>query len=134
MGCASERYQPRRAEAGVLHTVVREHLDDFLRAAADRADGRVRVGLKRAWREGTTHLRFDPLEFLEKLTALTPRPGAPVDRSCLRASRRRLRGPALCIDGASVAGAIWARAGDGFLGPVAGQSPREGSGNSHAEG
>jgi hypothetical protein len=39
MGSASERYQPPRADADVLHTVVREHLDHFLRAAADRADG-----------------------------------------------------------------------------------------------
>ncbi|MDO8478495.1 MAG: transposase zinc-binding domain-containing protein [Candidatus Rokubacteria bacterium] len=39
MGRASERYQPRHAEASALHGVIREHLDDFLRAAADRADG-----------------------------------------------------------------------------------------------
>ncbi len=32
-------YEPRAAEAGVLHTVVREHLEDFLRAAAERTDG-----------------------------------------------------------------------------------------------
>ena len=93
MGCASERYQPRRAEAGVLHTVVRQHLDDFLRAAADLADGRERVALTRAWRDGATHLLFDSLEFLEKLTALPPRPGAPGNRSCPLASRRRSRGP-----------------------------------------
>jgi len=36
---ARERYQPRHAEASVLHGVIRDHLDDFLRAAADRADG-----------------------------------------------------------------------------------------------
>jgi hypothetical protein len=39
MGRARERYQPRHAEASVFHGVIREHLDDFLRAAADRADG-----------------------------------------------------------------------------------------------
>ena len=39
MGRASERYQPRHAEAGVVHGVIREHLDDVLRAAANRADG-----------------------------------------------------------------------------------------------
>ena len=38
------------------------------------------------------------------------------------------------IDGASVAGAVWARAGAGFFRPVAGQSSRETLGNSHAEG
>jgi hypothetical protein len=32
-------YQPRHAEASVLHGVIRDHVDDFLRAAADRTDG-----------------------------------------------------------------------------------------------
>jgi len=45
--------------------------EDHLRRLAD---GRVRVTLKRAWSDGTTHLLFDPLEFLERLAALTPRP------------------------------------------------------------
>jgi hypothetical protein len=38
------------------------------------ADGRVRLELKRPWSDGTTHLFFEPVEFLEKLAALTPRP------------------------------------------------------------
>jgi len=38
------------------------------------ADGRVRLELKHPWRDGTTHLLFEPVEFLEKLAALTPRP------------------------------------------------------------
>ncbi len=38
------------------------------------ADGRVLVELKRVWADGTSHLLFEPLEFLEKLAALTPRP------------------------------------------------------------
>ena len=38
MGCAQRIYQPRHAEAGVLHGVIRDHVDDFLRAAADRAE------------------------------------------------------------------------------------------------
>ena len=36
--------------------------------------GRVRVQLKRAWSDGTTHLLFEPVEFLEKLAAFTRRP------------------------------------------------------------
>jgi hypothetical protein len=28
----------------------------------------------RNWRDGTSHLVFDPIEFLEKLAAITPRP------------------------------------------------------------
>jgi hypothetical protein len=39
MGRARRSYQPRHAEASVLHGVIRDHMDDFLRAAADRADG-----------------------------------------------------------------------------------------------
>jgi hypothetical protein len=32
-------YQPRAAEGTVLHRVVREHLETFLREVADRSDG-----------------------------------------------------------------------------------------------
>jgi hypothetical protein len=39
-----------------------------------RADGALAIRLKRSWRDGTTHLVFEPLEFLAKLAALTPRP------------------------------------------------------------
>jgi len=38
------------------------------------ADGRVALTLKTAWMDGTHHLVFEPLELLEKLAALTPRP------------------------------------------------------------
>ncbi len=38
------------------------------------ADGRVVLMLKSAWADGTRHLLFEPLELLEKLAALTPRP------------------------------------------------------------
>ena len=37
-------------------------------------DGRVVLTLKTAWTDGTRYLVFEPLEFLEKLAALTPRP------------------------------------------------------------
>lgn len=37
MGFGRRSYQPRHVEASVLHGVVREHLDDFLRATADGA-------------------------------------------------------------------------------------------------
>ena len=37
-------------------------------------DGRILLTLKTAWADGTRHLRFEPLELLEKLAALTPRP------------------------------------------------------------
>jgi hypothetical protein len=41
-----------------------------------RADGRVLVELRKAWRDGTTHLPFEPAEFLETLAAPTPQPDA----------------------------------------------------------
>src|SRR5437867_11801112 len=37
-------------------------------------DGRVVLTLKTAWTDGTRYLVFEPLELLEKLAALTPRP------------------------------------------------------------
>jgi hypothetical protein len=37
-------------------------------------DGRVVLRLKRAWRDGTTAVVFEPEDFLSKLTALIPRP------------------------------------------------------------
>jgi len=39
-----------------------------------RSDGRVSLELKRAWHDGTRELVFEPLEFLERLAAMTPRP------------------------------------------------------------
>lgn len=37
-------------------------------------DGRVVLHMKRSWRDGTTGMVFEPLDFLGKLTALVPRP------------------------------------------------------------
>jgi hypothetical protein len=46
--------------------------------AADRlhltADGQVILDLRHRWADGTTQLRFEPVELLERLAALTPRP------------------------------------------------------------
>ena len=39
-----------------------------------RRDGRIALELKRAWHDGTRELVFEPLEFLERLAAMTPRP------------------------------------------------------------
>ena len=37
-------------------------------------EGQVVLDLRRRWADGTTHLVFDPMEFLERLAALVPRP------------------------------------------------------------
>jgi hypothetical protein len=39
-----------------------------------RRNGRVALELKTAWHDGTRELEFEPLEFLERLAAMTPRP------------------------------------------------------------
>jgi hypothetical protein len=39
-----------------------------------RADGRVLLQLKTPWADGTTHVVYEPLDFLAKLAALIPRP------------------------------------------------------------
>lgn len=44
MGLDATGYRPRTPEDCVLYTVVREHLESFLRAVAERTDG---VGLPR---------------------------------------------------------------------------------------
>ena len=47
-------------------------------------DGRVLLTLKAAWRDGTRHLLFEPLELLEKLAAITPRPRINLVPACSR--------------------------------------------------
>jgi hypothetical protein len=37
-------------------------------------DGQVRVALRHPWADGTTHVVFDPVEFLGRLAVLVPRP------------------------------------------------------------
>ena len=44
------------------------------------SDGRLRYWFKTAWRDGTTHAIFEPLEFMEKLAALVPTPRAHLVR------------------------------------------------------
>ncbi len=43
-------------------------------------DGRVRYSLKTPWRDGTTHVVFEPLDFIARLAALIPRPGVNLTR------------------------------------------------------
>lgn len=44
------------------------------------ADGRLRYRFKRPWRDGTTHIVMEPLELLERLSALVPAPRAHLTR------------------------------------------------------
>ena len=44
------------------------------------AAGKVRYQLKMPWRNGTTHVVYEPLDFLAKLAALVPRPRVNLTR------------------------------------------------------
>ena len=62
----------------------KERLEKLLRyllrppVAKDRLklldDGKVLLELKSKWNDGTTHMLFEPVEFLEKIAAVIPRP------------------------------------------------------------
>ncbi len=43
-------------------------------------DGRLLYALKRRWRDGTTHMLFEPLELIERIVALIPPPRAHLVR------------------------------------------------------
>jgi hypothetical protein len=43
-------------------------------------DGRIRYTLKTPYRDGTTHVLFEPLDFLARLAALVPSPGVNLTR------------------------------------------------------
>ena len=60
------------------------------------AAGQVVLKLKTAWRDGTTHLVMSPLEFMQRLAALVPRPRLHLIRFGVRVtSLREVSGPAL---------------------------------------
>jgi hypothetical protein len=66
---------------GVIHRTRLERLCRYAGrppVAAERLsfppDGRLIYRLKRRWRDGTTHVIFEPLELIEKLAALVPAP------------------------------------------------------------
>jgi hypothetical protein len=57
-----------------------------------RSDGRIALALKMAWHDGTRELVFEPLELLERLAAMTPRPETNLlIYPCLLAVRARCR-------------------------------------------
>jgi hypothetical protein len=41
-----------------------------------RRDGRIALELRTVWHDGTRDPMFEPLDCLERLAAMTPRPGA----------------------------------------------------------
>ena len=60
-------------------------------------EGQVVLQLKSAWRDGTTHIVMSPLEFMQRLAALVPRPRLHLIRSHgVLAPNTRLRVPRSC--------------------------------------
>jgi hypothetical protein len=53
------------------------------------AAGQVELKLKTPWRDGTTHLVMSPLEFMQRLAALVPRPRLHLIRSGVRTTSLR---------------------------------------------
>ena len=60
---------PRRTERLCRYVLRPPFAQERLRR---RGDGRVALELTRAWHDGTQELVFEPLEFLERLAAMTP--------------------------------------------------------------
>jgi hypothetical protein len=66
----------------------RERLEELVRYCArpplanDRLsrcdDGHYLLRLKAPWRDGTTHLKLEPIELMERLAAQIPKPGLDV--------------------------------------------------------
>ena len=87
------------------------------------AGGRVRYALKSPWRDGTTHVMFEPLGFIARLAALVPRPRVNLTRyhgvfapnsrwrSRITPARRGRRQPAQeqALEPKSRAALTWAR-------------------------
>jgi hypothetical protein len=62
------------------------------------AQGKVRYELKTPYRDGTTHVIFEPLDFIAKLAALVPKPRVNLTRFArIIPDTHPLRGPAKAV-------------------------------------
>jgi hypothetical protein len=62
----------------LCRTITRPALSD--ERVQLNAAGQVELKLKTPWRDGTTHLVMSPLEFMQRLAALVPRPRLHLSR------------------------------------------------------
>ena len=82
VSCGARRLRSARGRrgagrgAGAPRAAVPLHASSAARPTRLRVDaeGQVCVALRHQWSDGTTHLRFDPITFLERLAVLIPRP------------------------------------------------------------
>jgi hypothetical protein len=70
-GLVTRAEQRDRLERLCRYTLRPPLAEDRLHVSAE---GEIWFTLRHRWADGTTHLRFDPLELLERLAVLTPRP------------------------------------------------------------
>ena len=89
--CAAD---DRRALEQLCRTITRPALAD--ERVQCNAAGQVVLKLKTPWRDGTTHQGTPPLEFMQRLAALVPRPRLHLIRFGVRiTSLREVSGPPL---------------------------------------
>ena len=70
-GCAVVRISARSSNACAAISPARRVANERLKR---NGEGQVVLQLKSAWRDGTTHIVLSPLEFMQRLAALVPRP------------------------------------------------------------
>ena len=70
------------------------------------SDGRILYELKRTWSDGSTHIAFDPMTFLERLAALIPREicGRPFYTQILNVFKRDVEAAGIDKDGVHIHG------------------------------
>jgi hypothetical protein len=92
--CASGSYRYRKRLEQPCRYITRPALSD--ERVQLNAAGQLELKLKTPWRDGTTHLAMSPLEFMQRLAALVPRPRLHLIRFGVRVtSLREVSGPPL---------------------------------------
>ena len=91
---------------------------------SELTDGRLLYGLRHRWRDGTTHVAFEPLELIDRLAALVPPPRFHTVRyHGVLASRSKLRAEVVPDCNAHVQNSTTATATGAGLGPIATPTP-----------
>jgi hypothetical protein len=76
-GVAAQAHESRKLER-LCRYITRPAIAE--RRLSISPQGRVRYELKTPWRNGTTHVEFEPIDFIAKLAALVPPPRARLTR------------------------------------------------------
>ncbi|WP_291214331.1 transposase [Dokdonella sp.] len=76
-GVAAEAHESHQLEK-LCRYITRRAISE--KRLSISAQGRVRYELKTPWRNGTTHVEWDPVDFIAKLAALVPPPRAHLTR------------------------------------------------------